>query len=237
VSEAVTVPVIANAGSNDTAHSVEMTKAAAKAGVAGILAVTPYYNRPSQTGLLAHFAAIASAASDHGPGSAGLPVMIYDIPVRTGRKVALATMVELVQKCPNVVAVKDATGDPVASARLVAEMPAQFDLYSGDSALTLPLLAVGGAGVVGVASHWTGSQHGQMLSAFWAGDVERACHINAGLLASFDFEGSEQWPNPIPAKAVMRALGLAVGQCRLPMGPASAALDTAARSLLAGVAY
>ncbi|MHB1488432.1 MAG: 4-hydroxy-tetrahydrodipicolinate synthase [Acidimicrobiales bacterium] len=225
VSEAVTVPVIANVGSNDTAHSVAMARVAAATGAAGVLVVTPYYNRPSQAGILAHFAAVATAAG-------GLPVMIYDIPVRTGRRVALETMVTLAGRCPNVIAVKDAAGDPSGSARLATQMPSGFDLYCGDSSLTLPLLAVGASGVIGVASHWSGFEHGEMLAAYWSGDVSRARQINARLLDSFDFEGSEAWPNPVPAKAVMRALGLPSGQCRLPMGPASAELDDRARQIV-----
>ncbi len=135
VSEAVTVPVIAGSGTNDTAHSVELSRMAADAGAAGILAVTPYYSRPPQTGLDAHFRAIASATN--------LPVLIYDIPIRTGRKVAHETLVSLAHDVATIVGVKDAAGDPAASARLLAETPAGFDLYSGDDALTLPLLAIG----------------------------------------------------------------------------------------------
>src|SRR5207248_8953939 len=118
VAEAVTVPVIAGSGTNDTRHSVELTRLAEAAGAAGILAVTPYYNRPSQAGLDAHFRAIAGATS--------LPVMLYDIPVRTGRKIAHETLLGLGREVPNIVAVKDAAGDPASSARLVAEAPAGF---------------------------------------------------------------------------------------------------------------
>src|ERR1019366_1446655 len=112
VADGVTVPVIAGSGTNDTAHSVELTRAATRAGAAGILAVTPYYNRPSQAGIAAHFAAIAAATT--------LPVLVYDIPVRTGRKVALETMLQLVGEFSNIVGVKDASGDPAGAARLMA---------------------------------------------------------------------------------------------------------------------
>ena len=126
VASAVTVPVIAGSGTNDTAHSVELTRAAPEVGAAGILAVTPYYNRPSQSGIAAHFAAMAAATN--------LPVLIYDIPVRTGRKVELETMLQLARAIPNIVGVKDASGDPAGTARLDRLGRAGFDCYSGDDA-------------------------------------------------------------------------------------------------------
>jgi 4-hydroxy-tetrahydrodipicolinate synthase len=227
VAEAVTVPVIAGSGSNDTAHSVELTRLAADCGVAAALVVTPYYNRPSQTGLDAHFRAVA-AASD-------LPVLIYDIPVRTGRRVATDVLVRLAHEVPTVVGVKDAAGDPAGSARLVAEAPAGFELYSGDDSLTLPLLAIGAVGVVGVATHWAGPAFAEMIARHAKGDVSGARDVNATLLASYAFESGEATPNPLPAKAMMRVLGLPVGQCRLPMGPAPAGLEDRARTVLAGL--
>ena len=223
--EAVTVPVLAGAGSNDTAHSVGLTRAAEDAGVAGVLAVTPYYNRPSQAGIEAHFRAVAGATS--------LPVILYDIPVRTGRKIATDTMLRLAREVPNIVGVKDAAGDVAGSARLVAQAPSSFELYSGDDGVTLPLLSIGGVGVIGVATHWTGRLHGQMIAAFAKGDADEARRVNASLLASFAFETGDDAPNPIPAKAMMRVLGLPVGQCRLPMGPAPAGLEDRARRVLA----
>lgn len=208
VSEAVTVPVLAGAGTNDTRHSVELTRLAEQAGVAGVLAVTPYYNRPSQAGLDAHFRAVA--------GATRLPVVLYDIPVRTGRKVAHDTLVRLAREVPNIVGVKDAAGDVAGSARLVAEAPEGFDLYSGDDSLTLPLLAVGASGVIGVATHWTGELHAEMVSAFRSGDVTTAQKVNARLLDSFAFESGDDAPNPVPTKALLRVLGLPGGPCRLP---------------------
>lgn len=222
--EAVTVPVVAGAGTNDTAHSVELARAAEEAGAAGVLAVTPYYSRPSQAGIEAHFRAVA--------GATHLPVMIYDIPVRTGRKVAHHTFLRLARDVPNLVAVKDASGDPAGSARLLAEAPEGFELYSGEDALTLALLAVGACGVVGVASHWSGNLHGRMIAAFAKGDVDEARRINASLLASFAFETGDDAPNPIPAKAMLRVLGLPVGQCRLPLGPAPHGVEERARQVL-----
>jgi len=227
VSEAVTIPVIAGAGSNDTAHSVELTSHAADAGAAGVLAVTPYYNRPSQAGIEAHFRAVAAATA--------LPVLIYDIPVRTGRKVSHDVLVRLATEVPNLAGVKDAASDVAASARLASATPASFELYSGNDDLTLALLAVGAVGVVGVATHWVGSQMSEMIAAFAEGDTTRAREVNATLFESFAYESSEAAPNPIPAKAMMRVLGLPVGECRLPMGPAPAGVDDHARRVLAGL--
>jgi 4-hydroxy-tetrahydrodipicolinate synthase len=227
VAEAVTVPVIAGAGTNDTRHSVELTKLAEVAGAAGILAVTPYYNRPSQAGLAAHFRAVAGATS--------LPVLVYDIPLRTGRKVAHDTLLGLAREVPNVVGVKDSAGDVAGSARLLVEAPRHFDLYSGEDPLNLALLALGASGVVSVCSHWAGPQIAEMISAVGAGDLERARARNADLLTSYAFSSTEDAPNPLPAKAMMRRLGLPVGQCRLPMGPASASLDERAADVLAGL--
>jgi 4-hydroxy-tetrahydrodipicolinate synthase len=227
VAEAVTIPVVAGAGSNDTAHSVELAKQATATGAAGLLAVTPYYNRPSQAGIEAHFRAVAAATT--------LPVMIYDIPVRTGRKVSHDVLVRLATDVPNVAGVKDAASDVVASARLVAATPESFELYSGNDDHTLALLAVGAVGVVGVATHWVGPQMSEMIAAFAKGDTTRAREVNATLFESFTFESSDTAPNPIPAKAMMRVLGLPVGECRLPMGPAPAGLEDEARRVLAGL--
>jgi 4-hydroxy-tetrahydrodipicolinate synthase len=224
VAEAVTVPVVAGTGSNDTAHSVELTRRAAACGIAGVLVVAPYYNRPSQAGIEAHFRAVAAASH--------LPVLIYDIPVRTGRKVAHDVLVRLARDVPTVVGVKDASGSPAGSARLVAEAPDGFDLYSGDDALTLPLLAIGGVGVIGVATHWAGPNMAELIAAYQKGDVARAREVNAQLLASYAFETGDDAPNPVPAKAVMRVLGHPVGQCRLPLGPAPEGLEDRARQVL-----
>jgi 4-hydroxy-tetrahydrodipicolinate synthase len=225
VSEAVTVPVIAGTGTNDTRHSMACTKAATDAGVDAVLVVTPYYSRPSQAGIAAHFTAVA--------GATDLPVILYDIPVRTGRKIATAVLLQLARQVRNIVGVKDAAGDPVAAARVVAEAPEGFELYSGDDNLTLPLLAVGAVGVVSVAAHWAGEEIGEFVAAFSKGDVEGARAMNARLLESYEFESSEAYPNPMPAKAACRALGLPAGQCRLPIGDAPAELDDRARAVVA----
>ena len=227
VSEAVTVPVVANTGSNDTAHTVELTRRAAGCGAAAVLVVTPYYNRPSQHGVEAHLRAAADATE--------LPVVVYDIPVRTGRKISHGVLVRLASEVPNVLAVKDAAGDVSGTARLVAEAPDGFEVYSGNDDLTLPLLAVGAVGVIGVATHWAGTEMGEMIAAATGGDLPRARRVNASLLESYAFESTEAAPNPLPAKAAMRALGQPVGQCRLPLGPAPEGLDEAARRIVGSV--
>ena len=224
LAERLTVPVIAGSTTNDTAHSVELTRAAEEAGAAAVLAVTPYYSRPSQTGLARHFAAIAEATS--------LPVLIYDIPVRTGRKVASGTMIRLAREHSNIVGVKDAAGDVAGTARLLAEAPAGFECYSGEDALTLPLLSVGALGAVSVASHWVGPEIAEMIGAFLGGDVEGARRLNADLVDAVAFQSGDEAPNPMPAKAMMRAMGLPAGQCRLPHGPAPEWLDEAADAVL-----
>lgn len=223
VRDAVDVPLLAGSTSNDTDHSVRLTKAASDLGMDGILAVTPYYSRPPQAGIEAHFRAVAAAT--------GRPVILYDIPVRTGRKIDTATMLRLATEVPNIAGVKDAAGNPAQTAELVAAAPQGFEVYSGDDAMTLPLLAVGAVGCIGVATHWTAGAHREMVHAFVKGDVDHARSVNARLLSSFAFETSDTTPNPMPTKAMLRVLGWPVGQCRLPIGPAPASLDDRARTL------
>jgi 4-hydroxy-tetrahydrodipicolinate synthase len=224
VAGAVTVPVIAGTGTNDTRDSIHLTKLAAEAGVDGVLVVTQYYSRPSQHGLADHFAAVADSTS--------LPVLLYDIPIRTGRKIAHETMLRLARAVPNIVGVKDAAGDVAGTARTVAEAPDGFEVYCGDDNLALAFLAVGAVGLVSVASHWAGVELGQMVSAFAKGDVDTARSLNARLMESYDFESSDVHPNPLPAKAACRALGLPAGQCRLPLGAAAPELDGQARLVI-----
>ncbi len=206
---ATDVPVVAGAGSNDTAAAIDLTKRATQAGAHGILSVTPYYNRPSQAGLLQHFTKIAAATH--------LPVLIYDIPVRTARKVETASLLQLAREVDNIVGVKDAAGDPGETAKLIAQAPEGFEVYSGDDGLTLSLLAVGAVGVIGVATHWAGTEYAAMIAAYEQGDVSAAQKLNASLIPSVEYETSLEAPNPIPAKAMMRLLGIAVGRCRSPM--------------------
>ncbi len=158
LASSVSAPVIAGSTTNDTAHSVELTLEAEAAGVAAVLAVTPYYSRPSQDGLTRHFSAIAEATR--------LPVLLYDIPIRAGRKIETETMVRLARTHSNIVGVKDAAADPAETARLVALAPAGFEVYSGDDKMTLPLLAVGAVGLIGVATHWVGTELAEMISWF-----------------------------------------------------------------------
>jgi 4-hydroxy-tetrahydrodipicolinate synthase len=223
VAEAVTIPVIAGTGSNDTLHSIALTKKARDLGAAGVLLVAPYYNRPPQAGIEAHFRAAAEAT--------GLPVMIYDVPVRTGRRVSQDVLLRLFRDVPNIVAFKDATGDPPAAAALIAQAGRHFDLYSGDDAYTLPLLAVGAVGVVGTSTHWTGPQFQQMITAFQRGEVAKARDINARLLDSFDFINSESSVFSMSIKAMLRALGQEVGECRLPLPPAPPEVGQRARDV------
>ncbi len=231
VAGAVDVPVIAATGTNDTAHSIALTRQAASAGAAGVLVVTPYYNRPSAAGLSAHFRAVAAATD--------LPVVLYDIPVRSGRRIGAALTLELAREVPNILAVKDSAGDVATAAVVVAESPDGFEVYCGDDALTLPFVAVGGAGIVSVAAHWAGTLLAEMIGAHRAGSVDRATLINQQLAESYRFESTDEFPNPLPAKAACRALGIAVGQCRLPNPPAPASLDELAKAVIsrAGVMY
>jgi len=225
VAESVTVPVVAGTTTNDTAHSIEQTKKAEELGCDGILAVTPYYNRPSQAGLYAHFAAVAGATT--------LPVVLYDIPVRTGRKIDTDTMLSLARDCGNVVAVKDAAGNPAETAKVIRDAPVGFEVYSGDDGLTLPLLAVGAVGVISVAAHWSAPEHVAMMDAWDKGDTAEATRVNQLLLESFDYETGDLAPNPVPTKAMLRTLGLPVGEPRLPMGPTPDGLEDTAREVYA----
>ena len=210
VRAAVDVPLIAGSGTNDTRHAAELTSAASGAGMDAVLIVTPYYNRPSQAGIEAHFHHVCAATE--------LPVVVYDIPVRTGRKIGTELILRMANDIPNVVGLKDAAGDPGATARLIAAAPEGFEVYSGDDPLTLPLLAVGAVGVIGVATHWAAPVMTQMISAFKAGDIARAQELNARMIESYEFETGDLNPNPVPTKAMLRAIGQPAGPCRPPMG-------------------
>ena len=224
VVESVTIPVIAGTGTNDTAHSVHMTKEATALGAAGILAVTPYYNRPSQSGIEGHMRAVCAATH--------LPVVLYDIPVRTGRKISTPLLLKLAREVDNVVALKDAAGSPAESAVLMSQAPDGFELYSGDDNLTLPFLSIGGCGVIGVATHWSAEDHQEMFDCWERGDVVGARRVNARLLESFAFETGDENPNPLPSKVMMNLLGLEVGEARLPMGPPPEGLEARARRVM-----
>lgn len=218
--------VVAGAGSNDTASAVKNTIAATEAGADGILAVTPYYNRPSQAGIEAHFRASA-AETDR-------PVILYDIPVRTGRKIEMATLIRLAE-VDNIVAVKDAAGDVASSAALLAEVGDGLEIYSGEDKLTLPLISIGAVGVIGVATHWVGREMSELFAAHADGRVDEARAINARLIPSYNYEAYDDAPNPVPSKVMMNLLGLSVGQCRSPMGPIPDDLEDRARAVLSGL--
>lgn len=225
VSEAVDVAVVAGTGSNDTATAIRTTERATAVGAAGILIVTPYYNRPSQAGLRSHFEAVA--------GATDLPVMLYDIPARTGRKIETDTLLALAEEVPNIVALKDAAGDVAETAAFIASAPEDFEVYSGDDALTLPLLAVGAVGSVGVATHWTAAEHLDMFDAVARGDLAAAAEFNRSMFASFAYESLPDAPNPTPTKALLRELGKPVGRCRPPLDAEPADLSERARAVLA----
>ncbi|MBA2676754.1 4-hydroxy-tetrahydrodipicolinate synthase [Ramlibacter sp.] len=223
VSEAVTIPVVAGTGSNDTRHSIELTREAEGLGAAGVIVVAPYYSRPPQAGIEAHFRAVAAATR--------LPVMLYDVPLRTGRRVAEDVLLRLFREVPNILAFKDATADPPAAAALVAQAGAHFDLYSGDDTYTLPLLAMGAVGVVGTTTHWTGPQFQRMIAAFQRGDVDGARAIQARLIESFRFVNSDEAVFSMAIKAMLRTLDMPVGDCRLPLPPALAGVEERARAV------
>ena len=227
VVEAVDVPVVAGAGSNDTRAAIDLTERCTDAGADGILHVAGYYNRPSQAGLDSHFRHCADATD--------LPTIIYDIPGRTGRKVATETLARLAHEVPNIVGLKDAAGSPGETARLLDMAPDGFEVYSGDDSLTLPLMSIGAVGVIGVATHWAGREFASMFDAFESGRVAEAAAINRRLLDSYDFETGDAAPNPVPTKCMMRVLGLPAGPCRLPMGPEPSGLEDRAREVLAAL--
>lgn len=224
VSRSVSVPVIAGSGSNDTLHSIHMTKMAKEVGVGGALIVTPYYNRPPQSGILSHFEVVANATD--------LPIIIYDIPIRTGRRVEHETLLELISRCSNVVGLKDASGDPGATSKLVPKLPDHVDLYSGDDGLTLQLMSIGAIGVIGVATHWAGFAFQEMVKSYLSGDFVRARKINEVLIPSYEFESRLDAPNPMPAKVMLNLLGLGVGEARLPLGKAPSYLIELGKSVL-----
>ena len=198
------VPVIAGAGSNDTGYAVELSKAAERVGADALLQVTPYYNKTSQRGLVAHFTAVADAVN--------IPIILYNVPSRTGVKISLDTYIQLA-KHPNIVATKEASGD----FSLIAEIAAKTDLdiYSGNDDQVLPLLALGGKGVISVSAHVIPQQKHDMVKLFMEGKTAEALEIQKKYL---DLENAMFIDvNPIPVKEAMNLLGKDVGECRLPL--------------------
>ncbi len=210
--------VVAGTGTYDTRESTELTKRAEEAGCHAVMAVTPYYSRPSQEGLIAHFTAIEGASS--------LPVLLYNIPSRTGRLIEVDTLARLGEN-PGIVAVKDAVGDLgfTTATRLAAGD--DLAIYSGDDILTLPIISVGGVGVVSVATHLAGNQVREMVTAALAGDWEKARALHMALAPLNKALFLE--PNPQPVKAALSALWEPVGDPRLPLIPASEATLRAVR--------
>jgi 4-hydroxy-tetrahydrodipicolinate synthase len=214
--------VVAGAGNNDTRHTVEIVRAAEKAGAHGLLVVTPYYNKPPQDGLIAHFRAAADATD--------LPVMLYDIPHRTGTAIATESLVRLAEH-PRIQAVKDAKGDLGASSWVLARTDLAY--YSGDDMLNLPLLSIGAVGFVSVIGHVAGVRLREMLDAYEGGDWVRARQIHYSLLPVFT--GLFKTQGAILTKAALTLLGLPAGPVRLPLVDATdAQIATLVEDLTAG---
>jgi 4-hydroxy-tetrahydrodipicolinate synthase len=217
--------VIAGTGSNSTREAIEATQKAAVLGLDGTLQVVPYYNKPPQEGLYRHFREIAEASPD-------LPVMLYNVPSRTGCNLAAETIARLAQ-VPNIVAVKEASGSLDHASHIRAATPAEFSIYSGDDSLTLPLLAVGGCGVVSVASHVVGDRIQAMIEAFLSGRVKEATQVHLELLPLF--KSLFLMSNPIPIKAALELQGWEVGSVRSPLCPATDDVKEALKDILAKV--
>jgi 4-hydroxy-tetrahydrodipicolinate synthase len=200
------VPVIAGTGSNNTYASIELTKKAEQLGVDAIMLVAPYYNKPNQEGLYQHFKAVAESTS--------LPVMVYNIPGRAVVNIAPDTVVRL-SSIPNIVAVKEASGDLNAMSYIIANTPEDFLLYSGDDGITVPVLSIGGVGIVSVASHIIGNEMQDMIQAFLKGENHTAAKMHQKLLPIM--QGLFAAPSPAPVKTALQLKGLDVGSVRLPL--------------------
>ena len=222
VREAVpSASVVAGCGKNDTAATVSLVEEATARGVDGILLVSPYYNKPSQRGLLAHFTAAARATD--------LPVILYNIPGRTACEIAPETILDIIEAAPNVVGVKDAVGQMPKTAWLAARAPQEFSIYAGDDVSTLPMLAVGGVGVVSVSGHLVSGELARMIDVFGSDPAEaRAVHHRLLPLFSALFVET----NPVPLKAALRMLGLPAGTVRLPLVEASDSTESHLRGVL-----
>jgi 4-hydroxy-tetrahydrodipicolinate synthase len=202
------VPIIAGTGSNNTYASIELTKKAEETGVDAIMIVAPYYNKPNQRGIYEHFRTIAESTS--------LPVMIYNVPGRTVVSIDPSTVIEL-SRIPNIVAVKEASGNLDAMTEIISKTDDHFALYSGDDGITLPVLSIGGAGIVSVASHIIGNEMKEMIDAFFDGSIEKAAKLHQALLPLM--KGLFQAPSPVPVKTALQLKGLGVGSVRLPLVP------------------
>ena len=216
------VKVLSGAGDNETSYTVEQAKRSADAGADGLLIVTPYYNKPPQAGIEAHFKAVAS--------STDLPIMMYDIPGRTGVEIESDTIVRLFE-LPNIVALKDAKGNLAATSDVIARCG--IPVYSGDDILNLPFLSIGAVGFVSVCGHTVGSELKEMLDAWFAGDTTRALEIHQKLIPVF--KGTFKTQGAILTKAAMNLMGLPGGTTRLPLVDATPAqIATLREDLIAG---
>ncbi|GAW32839.1 4-hydroxy-tetrahydrodipicolinate synthase [Carboxydocella sp. JDF658] len=213
--------VIAGTGSYNTKESIALTKEAEKLGVDGVMLVVPYYNKPCQNGLKAHFRAVAE--------STGLPIMLYNIPGRTGINLLPETVAELAQ-VSNIVAIKEASGNLDQASQLLRLVPANFRVYSGDDSLTLPMLSLGCYGVVSVAAHIVGLQMKKMIESYLAGNIETAASLHRELIPVF--KGLFITTNPVPVKTAMALKGFQVGSVRLPLVPATEEIKAAIAKLL-----
>jgi 4-hydroxy-tetrahydrodipicolinate synthase len=205
------VPVIAGTGSNSTREAIDITQHAKNAGADGALLLSPYYNKPTQEGIFQHYAAVARET--------GLPLVVYNIPGRTASNIAPSTIARLA-RIENIVGVKESSGDLDQIAHVVASCPDDFTVVSGDDALTLPLLAVGGKGVISTTSNIAPRDISQIVRRFRAGDHKGALEVHQRLLPLFDALFCET--NPIPVKAAAAALGWCDGEIRLPLTPITA---------------
>ncbi len=199
--------VIAGTGSNSTKEAIAATQKAVKIRVDGSLQVVPYYNKPPQEGLYQHFASVAQSCPD-------LPLILYNIPGRTGQNLQPETVARLAE-IPNIVAIKEASGNLDAASQIRRLIPAEFQIYAGDDSLTLPLLSVGGAGVISVASHLVGKQLQQMIQAFENGQTKVAIDIHLQLFPLF--KALFCTTNPIPIKAALKLQGWDIGSTRPPL--------------------
>lgn len=215
--------VIMGTGSNITAKSIKATKEAEELGADGVLVVAPYYNKPSQAGLLAHFGAIAESTS--------LPIIVYNIPGRTGINMAVETIVELAQKHKNIAALKDSTGNVEQASDVAAAAPEHFRVYSGDDNMTLPFLSVGACGVISVASHIIGRDINKMMDAFFAGKLDEARALHYQMMPVF--KGLFAAPNPTCVKYALSKANFGKEDLRLPLVPLSAAQKETMDKLLA----
>ena len=206
------VPVLAGAGGYDTHEVIELARDLEKIGVDGILSVAPYYNKPTQEGLYQHFRAIA--------GSTRLPIMLYNVPGRTGVNINVDTVVRLAQ-IPNIVAIKEASGNVVQMCEIINQKPDAFMLLSGDDPLTVAVMAIGGTGVVSVASNEAPAEMAQVVELCESGDYKGAQKLHNWLLPLIQVNFVES--NPIPCKAAMAAMGLIEETYRLPLVPPGAA--------------